>query len=260
MPGTPHWSTLTGAQTVLARIAPPTEGSGLTESSALPNGRAVGSITRGSGPEKARDTTQVLKTLAGKGVSGLVLACTMASKTRPYADRKFVAMLHQQVRHEFTAHQQYVALAVWFDSRDLPQLAKHFYAQSLEERQHALMMVKYLLDRDVPVQIPGVDAVRNEFSEPKELIQLALDQEHRVTEQVEALFTVARDENDAMGEQFILWFLKEQVEEVAAMSTLLTVANRAGDQLFQIEDFLARETVGDAGLDPLAPAVAGQPR
>ena len=232
----------------------------MTESSALPNGSDVTSITRTGGPENGGDTTQVLKTLAGKGLSGSVLACIMATKTRPYADRKFVALLHQQIRHEFTAHQQYVALAVWFDSRDLPQLAKHFYAQSLEERQHALMMVQYLLDRDVPVQIPAVDPVRNDFSEPKELIQHALDQERRVTGEVEELFTVARDESDAMGEQFILWFLKEQVEEVAAMSTLLTVANRAGEQVFQIEDFLARETVGDLGRDPLAPPVAGQPR
>lgn len=185
----------------------------------------------------------------------------MAITSGPYADRKFVALLHEQVRHEFTAHQQYVALAVWFDSRDLPQLAKHFYAQALEERRHAMMVVKYLLDRGVPVQIPGVDAVRNDFSDPKELIELAVAQEQRVTEQIERLFTVAREESDAIGEQFILWFLKEQVEENASMDTLLTVTKRAGDQLFQIEDFLARETVGDGGNnDPLAPAIAGETR
>jgi bacterioferritin B len=189
-----------------------------------------------------------------------VLACVMAIVTTPYAERKFVGLLHEQVRHEFTAHQQYLAVAVWFDARGLPQLAKHFYAQALEERRHALMMVKYLLDRDVPVQIPGVDPVRNDFSAPLELIELALEQERTVTAQVEQLFTVAREEGDAIGEQFILWFLKEQVEEVAAMSTLVTVAHRAGDQLFQIEDFLARETVGDGGTDPLAPTVAGEAR
>jgi ferritin len=184
----------------------------------------------------------------------------MATVSSPYADRQFVALLHEQVRHEFTAHQQYVALAVWFDSRDLPQLAKHFYAQALEERQHALMMVKYLLDRGVPVQVPGVDAVRNDFAAPQDLIELAVAQERQVTAQIEQLFTVAREENDAIGEQFILWFLKEQVEEIAAMSTLLTVTKRAGEQVFQIEDFLARETVGDRGADPLAPAIAGETR
>ena len=47
---------------------------------------------------------------------------------------KFQQALQEQVRNEFTAAQQYVALAVWFDGEDLPQLAKHFYRQSLEER------------------------------------------------------------------------------------------------------------------------------
>jgi ferritin len=185
----------------------------------------------------------------------------MAITSGPYADRKFVGLLHDQVRHEFTAHQQYVALAVWFDSRDLPQLAKHFYAQALEERKHAMMVVKYLLDRGVPVQIPGVDAVQNDFTHPHEPVELAVAQEQRVTEQIERLFQVAREEGDAIGEQFILWFLKEQVEENASMATLLTVTKRAGDQIFQVEDFLARETVGDGGgSDPLAPAVAGETR
>jgi ferritin len=184
----------------------------------------------------------------------------MATVTGPYADRRFVALLHEQVRQEFTAHQQYTALAVWFDANDLPQLAKHFYSQALEERRHAMMMVKYLLDRDVPVQVPGVDDVRNDFANAHELIVLALEQEKKVTAQVEQLFNVAREENDVIGEQFILWFLREQVEEVSAMSTLLTVSERAGDQLFQIEDFLARETVGDAGIDSLAPPAAGEGR
>ena len=60
-----------------------------------------------------------------------------------------------------------------------------------------------------------------------------------------------------LGEQFMLWFLKEQVEEVAAMNTLLTIAQRAGTDWFQIEDHLAREAVGDGGDDSSAPAAAG---
>src|SRR5262249_41089675 len=113
-----------------------------------------------------------------------MLICTMATTTGSYADRRFVALLHEQVRQEFTAHQQYTALAVWFDAQDLPQLAKHFYTQALEERRHAMMMVKYLLDRDVPVRVPGVDDVRNDFANAHEPIALALEQEKKVTAQV----------------------------------------------------------------------------
>ena len=169
----------------------------------------------------------------------------------------FVDLLGRQIRNEFTASQQYIAAAVWFDEQDLPRLAAHFYRQSVEERNHAMMMVRYLLDRDLPAPIPGVDDVHQDFKTPIEPLQLALAQEQAVTGQIEALFKAAREANDVLGEQFMLWFLKEQVEEVASMATLVTIAERAGDDWFRIEEHLTRETVGDAGIDPSAPEAAG---
>ncbi|GAB6902809.1 ferritin [Kineosporia succinea] len=168
----------------------------------------------------------------------------------------FARLLQEQVSHEFTAQQQYVALAVWFDARDLPQLAGFYYRQALEERNHAMMIVQYLLDRDIPPRIPGISEVRNDFGSPTEMVALALAQEEQVTAQIEALFKAARDEGDFLGEQFILWFLKEQVEEVASMKTLLTICERAGSDYFKIEDFVARET-GSEAEDPSAPSAAG---
>jgi bacterioferritin B len=170
---------------------------------------------------------------------------------------KFHQALQDQVRNEFTASQQYTALAVWFDDQDLPQLAKHFYRQALEERNHAMMIVQYLLDNDIRPAIPGIDDVRNDFSAAADLINLALSQERGVTEDVIRLAKTARDEDDYKGEQFMQWFLKEQVEEVAQMSTLLNVVKRADGNLFDVENFLARESVGNAGDDPLAPRAAG---
>ncbi|GAB4077880.1 hypothetical protein GCM10028781_26480 [Nostocoides australiense] len=110
--------------------------------------------------------------------------------------------------------------------------------------------------RDLEVEIPGVGEVANSFTSPTEPIALALAQEKEVTTHVEALFRAARAEGDVLGEQFIMWFLKEQVEEVSSMSTLLTIATRAGDVWFQIEEHLAREAIG-GGADPAAPPAAG---
>ncbi|MGO4385137.1 ferritin [Specibacter sp. RAF43] len=159
---------------------------------------------------------------------------------------KFNDLLAKQVGIEFAASQQYIAVAAWFDGQDLPRLAKHFYRQSLEERNHAMMMVRYALDRGIKISIPGIDPVRNDFSSAEEPLLLALAQEVEVTDHIKELFAAAREENDPLGEQFMLWFLKEQVEEVASMSTLLNVARRA-DNLFDVEMFLVREEVGDAG-------------
>ncbi|MGB9036354.1 bacterioferritin [Arthrobacter sp. UCD-GKA] len=159
---------------------------------------------------------------------------------------KFNDMLTDQIGNEFAASQQYIAVAVWYDGKDLPQLAKHFYRQSLEERNHAMMMVRYMLDRGIRASIPGVKAVRNDFESAEDPLVLALEQELEVTERIKELFALARAEDDPLGEQFMLWFLKEQVEEVASMSTLLNVARRASN-LFDVETFLARESVGDSG-------------
>ena len=165
-------------------------------------------------------------------------------------------LLQDQIRHEFTASQQYLAVAVWYDDQDLPQLAAHFYKQSLEERNHAMMMVQYLLDKDVRPQIPSVGEVESDFKSALEPLELALAQEITVTKQIETLARTARDESDYVGEQFMQWFLKEQVEEVAQMTTLLNVVRRANGNLFEVENFLARESLaGDD--DPLAPHTAG---
>ena len=68
--------------------------------------------------------------------------------------------LNEQVGHEFAASQQYVAIAVHYDAQTLPRLAAHFYRQAVEERNHAMMIVQYLLDADEPVAIPGVPGRR----------------------------------------------------------------------------------------------------
>ncbi len=180
----------------------------------------------------------------------------MSIETEQQQVSQFTQLLQEQVSREFTAQQQYVALAVWFDARDLPQLAALFYRQAVEERNHAMMMVQYLLDRGIPPLVPGIPGVRNDFLEPVELIKLALEQEEQVTTWIEALFKAARDDGDFLGEQFMLWFLKEQVEEVASMSTLLTITQRAGNDFFKIEEFVARESTAEAA-DPSAPGAAG---
>jgi len=180
----------------------------------------------------------------------------MAS-TKKEPRSKFYELLQQQVHNEFNASQQYIALAVWFDNEDLPQLAKHFYRQSIEERNHALALVQYMMDTDHHVEIPGTGEVRNDFSNVVELVQLALAQEKEVAADIKTLAKAARAEDDYQGEQFMQWFLKEQVEEISQMDTLLRVIDRAKGNLFDVENFLYRETVGDGGQEAEMPPVAG---
>jgi bacterioferritin B len=169
----------------------------------------------------------------------------------------FVERLNTQIGNEFGASQQYIAIAVHYDAETLPRLAAFFYAQALEERNHAMMMVQYLLDAGVDATIHGVEAPRTSFSDIVEPVALVLEQERRVSDQIGELAGVARAEGDYLSEQFVLWFLKEQVEEVATMSDLLRVVERSRENPMFAEDFLAREHPGEEDEDPTAPAAAG---
>jgi ferritin len=172
----------------------------------------------------------------------------------------FPAALNQQIGREFAASQQYVAIAVYYDSETLPQLAGHFYRQAVEERNHAMMIVQYLLDADEPVVIPAVEPPRTDFAGPVAPVELALEQEKQVTGQIVELAKLAREEGDLVGEQFLAWFLEEQREEVSSMSTLLSIVRRAGDaNMLLVEEYLARVGVDDqaGGPEAAAPPAAG---
>jgi ferritin len=168
---------------------------------------------------------------------------------------RFVEQLNIQIGNEFAAHQQYVACAVYYDALTMPQMASFFYAQALEERDHAMMMVNYLIDSDAPVIIPGVAAPQVEFADLVAPVALALEQERRVSAQINELTKIAREEADFASDQFMQWFIKEQVEEVATMSDLLAVVRRSSD-IEAIEDYVQREQSAE-GPDPSAPTIAG---
>jgi bacterioferritin B len=171
---------------------------------------------------------------------------------------RFVEALNEQVANEFAASHQYVAIAAHYESQTLPQLARFFYTQAVEEREHAMMMIKYLLDTDSPVRLREVAAPQAGFADHIAPIRLALEQEKTVSVQIGDLFKVARDEGDYLSEQFVQWFLREQVEEVATMTELLDVADRVREFPMTLEEFIAREKPGGAGdSDPMAPEAAG---
>ncbi len=159
---------------------------------------------------------------------------------------RFTEALNEQIAYEFGASQQYVAIAVHYDAQTLPQLAAHFYRQAVEERNHAMMMVQYLLDADEQVLVPAVEAPQVSFPDVVAPVQLALDQEKRVTGQIQQLAITAREEGDLVAEQFMHWFLQEQREEVSSMSALLDVVTRSKDNVMHVENPL------EAGAPPAA--------
>lgn len=148
--------------------------------------------------------------------------------------------MNAQIQSEFGASQQYIAIAIYFDEESLPDLAQFFYMQSEEEREHAMKFVHFLLETGAKPIIPSLPDMRNEFGSAAEAVQFALDQEIKVTNQINNIMAIAKEENDFASHNFLQWFVEEQVEEVDSMTTLLQTIKHAGSSLLLVEDFVRR--------------------
>ena len=163
----------------------------------------------------------------------------------------FVDALNEQIGHEYAAHQQYVAIAVYYDAETLPQLARFFYRQALEERDHAMMMVQYLLDADADVVDPRRRRAAGRLRRHRRARSRSRSRRRSASPSRSTRSPAApAHEGDYTSEQFMQWFIKEQVEEVATMSDLLRVVERSQDDAMDIEDYLAREHLGRRGRRP----------
>jgi ferritin len=155
---------------------------------------------------------------------------------------KTAAKLNEQVGNEFSAMLQYLAIAAHFDRETLPMLAAHFFRQAEEEKEHAHKFIKFLLDVGAPVRIPALPAPQATFKFAEDAVKLSLEQEKKVTAQINALVGQAKSENDYTTDTFLQWFVAEQLEEVSSMEDLLSIVQRAGEgNLLRVEEYLARE-------------------
>jgi ferritin len=155
-------------------------------------------------------------------------------------NQKIIDAINEQIGYEFSASMQYYAIAAHFATEALPQLSAHFFQQAEEEKDHALRFIKYVVDAGGAVVIPTIDAPQSKFKNPEQAVKLSLDQEVKVTHQINALVELARSENDYITINFLQWFLTEQLEEVSSMDNLLKIVQRGAENLLQVEEYLAR--------------------
>lgn len=159
-----------------------------------------------------------------------------------------VDAINKQVVEEFTASLQYTAIALHFDRETLPELTNFFQLQAGEEHGHAMKLLQYINEAGGQPLIGPTKEVKNHFATAEEAVKLALDQELKVTDQINNLVDIAIKENDPLTRQFLQWFVTEQLEEVSSMTGLLNTIRRAGaDNLLLVEDFLRRNPHAEAG-------------
>lgn len=155
--------------------------------------------------------------------------------------------INTQVGNEIGASMQYISIASYFDNEDLEQLSEFFFRQADEERMHAMKFLNYVLEAGGQVRIPAIPAARHDFQSAEDAVQAALDWELNVTKQINGIMDIAVQQKDYIAQNFLQWFVNEQLEEVSTMSTLLSVVRRAHDNLLQVEEYLARRPDPHAG-------------
>jgi ferritin len=152
------------------------------------------------------------------------------------------AAINEEIGLEFFASHQYTTTAAYFDSVTLKKLSKMFLKQADEERGHAMKFVKYVMEAGGHVEIPEVKAPKATFASVEEAVRLALDWEIEVTNRCNALMALAIEQKDYAAQDFLRWFVTEQLEEVSTMDNLLKVVRQAGERnLIMLEAYLSHE-------------------
>ena len=152
------------------------------------------------------------------------------------------AAFNEEIGLELFASNQYLNMAAHLEGLPLKKLAGLFAKQADEERTHALKFVKYLNDVGGSVVIPAIAAPKPTYASVEEVIQDSLKWETEVTNRINAMMTLAVEQKDYAAQDFLRWFVTEQVEEMATFDNLLKIVKAAGERsLIMVEAYLVHQ-------------------
>jgi len=151
--------------------------------------------------------------------------------------------INAQISHEFGATMLYIHIAAFFEGEDLVRLAELFFEQAEEEKMHAMKFVHFILEAGGEVKIPQIPLTEQIFKDAEEAVATALKWENIVTTQVNALMDIAIEDNDHISQDFLRWFVTEQLEELSKMGSILGIIKKSGGNLLLAEQVIERNRI-----------------
>jgi ferritin len=151
--------------------------------------------------------------------------------------------MNEQIKNELYSAYQYLSMAAYCESVNLPGFAQWMRAQSQEETEHAMKFYDFILDRNGRVVLQAIEAPVVEFGSPLEVFEQALEHEQKVTAMINELYGLAVRENDYASQTFLQWFVTEQVEEEKNAGDVVETLRMVGDKseaLFLLDRELGR--------------------
>lgn len=153
--------------------------------------------------------------------------------------------MNEQVNNEFYSAYQYLAMAAYCESVNLPGFAQWMRTQSQEETEHAMKFYDFILDRNGRVVLQAIEGPVIEFGSPLEVFEQALEQEQKVTAMINDLYGLAVRESDYASQAFLQWFVTEQVEEEKNAGDIAETLKMVGDKSEML--FLLDRELGQRG-------------
>ena len=126
---------------------------------------------------------------------------------------KLVEAITRQIGAEFGASFSYLSMAAWCEYRQFMGAGRWLRLQSAEEHGHGTKLLDFLLARNHPVKLPGIDQPKSDYKSIVDVFERALKQEQEVSRQIDALYELAFTQKAFAAMTALQWFITEQVEE-----------------------------------------------
>ncbi len=137
--------------------------------------------------------------------------------------------VNDQINRELESAYLYLSMAAYLEGKSFNGMAKWMYKQFDEEYYHAKKFMHFLAERGGKVTLTNVKQLKTEFKSPKECFELGLKHENLITEYLKKLMLAFREAKDLVSEDFLLWYLDEQIEEEGKFTDILDKFNIIGN-------------------------------
>ena len=152
--------------------------------------------------------------------------------------KKVEKILNVQVDKEGYSSHLYLAMAVWAETQGYAGIAEWLYQQAEEERMHMMKIIRYINEREGKASIGALKKPPAEFASVREVFEKTLEHEKFISASINEIVQVCLEENDHTTNNFIQWFVTEQVEEESTADGIVQQLKLAGDRgggLFMID-------------------------
>ena len=135
---------------------------------------------------------------------------------------KIAALLNQQINKEFYSAYLYLDMSNYYDELDLDGYANYYNIQAQEERDHALLFMKYMQTNGLKVTLEAIDKPDKVYGSILEPLEAAAEHERYVTALINDIYHACHEAKDYRTMKFLDWFVDEQMEEEDAADSMIS--------------------------------------